>query len=284
MIRIGFIGTESTHVEAFASLAQASGGAACAAAVLDEGDGAARAVAAKLNIPAVCASLDEMLPLIDALMICHRLAGKHLAPALAAIRAKKAVFIDKPVTATADQLIGLMRAAKENGVVLDGGSTCSFCPDVALAEADFERFKKENAVLAANMNYMGNPDSPFDGLMFYGPHSMSIASAIFGPDARSVTTLRQKNSVIALLRFEDFALSVHLCDCAASACEIYLKDDIYRREFAFAGIYEKAFEHFLNRIVGMIPDDAARLIPPVAYLDALIRSLKSGTEEPVLLS
>jgi predicted dehydrogenase len=130
MLRIGLIGTESTHAATFAKLLQTAKSNAFPAAVLDEGDGEGQKLAERFGIAQVCATPEELLRHVDAVMICYRLADRHFEPAAKALAAGRHVWLDKPFTAEAAEARALLRLADQNGLVLTGGSTCRFCAGV----------------------------------------------------------------------------------------------------------------------------------------------------------
>jgi len=145
----------------------------------------------------------------------------------------------------------------------------------------FRALRKEGKALAGQINYMGHPDSPYGGVLFYGPHAMSIVAEIFGRDARAVYACRQGSSLTALVRYDDLVVTAQMSDCQTSYGEIYTPDDVARSKFGFADIYEKGFLHFLARAESGNTADEDELLAPVRYLDALRRSLQSGAEERV---
>jgi len=128
---------------------------------------------------------------------------------------------------------------------------------------------------------MGHPDSPYGGVLFYGPHAMSIVAEIFGRDARTVFACRQGTSLTALVRYDDLLVTAQMADCQASYGEIFTPDDVVRSRFGFVDIYEKGFLHFLSQVESGSSADENELFAPVRYLDALRRSLYSGAEERV---
>jgi len=281
MLRIGLIGTESTHAATFAKLLQTAKSNAFPAAVLDEGDGEGQKLAERFGIAQVCATPEELLRHVDAVMICYRLADKHFEPAAKALAAGRHVWLDKPFTAEAAEARALLRLADQNGLVLTGGSTCRFCADVRAFGETFRTVRRESRALAGNLNYMGHPDSPYGGVLFYGPHAMSLTCEVFGCDAQTVLVLRQKESLVALVRYRDLIVSVHMSDCRSSYGELFTPEDIIRVRFRFDQIYEKGLQDFLYRMRTGAPNRAEELVAPVRYLAALRRSLQSGREEDV---
>lgn len=279
---MGILGTESTHAEAFAALIQRIPERAAVTAVLEEGDGAGERLADRYGIAHVCRTVEELVAHVDAAMLCHRRSGQHMQPARELLNAGKAVWIDKPVTEDVQQLKALVELARRRGVVLDGGSTCRYCRDVQTLAGEFRRLKQAGRVLAGGLNYMGHPDSEYDGVMFYGPHAMTLLGDVFGRDACSMLALRQGQSLIALARYPDFAVAVQMADCQTSYGEIYQPDDVLRVRFGMQEIYAGGLEHFLGAIERNAPVDGEALLSPVAYLSALRNSLRSGQEEKIL--
>jgi hypothetical protein len=73
----------------------------------------------------------------------------------------------------------------------------------------------------------------YGGVLFYGPHAMSLTCEVFGCDAQTVLALRQKESLVALVRYRDLIVSVHMSDCRSSYGELFTPEDIIRVRFRF---------------------------------------------------
>lgn len=82
----------------------------------------ARALAEKLGIPAYTASYEDILknPAIDAVLVCSP-TNTHADISIAAAKAKKHIFCEKPVDLTIEKILAAKKAAEDNGVKLQIG-------------------------------------------------------------------------------------------------------------------------------------------------------------------
>ena len=277
MVRIGLIGTESSHARAFAEIIGRSPRRATVTAVLEESDGAGEQLAEQYGIPHVLRELEEMPQTVDAVMILYRDGARHEPAARQMLEAGVSVWLDKPFTPQVAQAKALYRLARQQRLTLDGGSTVRFSPDVQA----FAKQVRRRDLLGGSFNYMGMADSPHGGLFFYGPHAMTLLAEMFGPRVRSMLALREAHSLIALARYERYLVCVHMEDCGQSQATLYTPEGIVQSPLGFEDIYARALQHFLDLLNagGLAPLE--KLLAPVALLDALQRSLLSGREEPV---
>lgn len=277
MVRIGLIGTESSHARAFAEIIGRSPRRATVTAVLEEGDGAGEQLAEQYGIPHVLRELEEMPQTVDAVMVLYRDGARHEPAARQMLEAGVSVWLDKPFTPQVAQAKALYRLARQQRLTLDGGSTVRFSPDVQA----FAKQVRRRDLLGGSFNYMGMADSPHGGLFFYGPHAMTLLAEMFGPRVRSMLALREAHSLIALARYERYLVCVHMEDCGQSQATLYTPEGIVQSPLGFEDIYARALQHFLDLLNagGLAPLE--KLLAPVALLDALQRSLLSGREEPV---
>lgn len=125
-LRIGVIGVGRIgrmHAELLAHKVQG----AAVGAVYDPFESAARGVSAALGVPAA-ASVEEILSSdVDAVAICSS-ADSHAELLIAAARAGKAVFCEKPVSLSLDELDRALDAVQEAGVPFQIGFNRRFDP------------------------------------------------------------------------------------------------------------------------------------------------------------
>jgi myo-inositol 2-dehydrogenase/D-chiro-inositol 1-dehydrogenase len=129
-IGIGIIGAgRISHVmsPAYAKLGQAR-----LAAVADVVPGAAEKLAGKFDIPLTFERYEDLLarPEVDAVLICTP-TFLHEEIALAAAKARKHIFCQKPMALTVEACEAIDRAARDAGVVLQAGFMVRFTPPFA---------------------------------------------------------------------------------------------------------------------------------------------------------
>lgn len=129
-IRIGIVGAGSmgkNHARVLASLPDVE-----LAGVFDNHSGRARDVA-KAHQARCMGSLDELLPLIDAAAVATPTVT-HLEVGLRLLEAGKHVFIEKPITDTAESARQLIEKASASGLILQVGHVERFNPVIGQLE------------------------------------------------------------------------------------------------------------------------------------------------------
>jgi UDP-N-acetyl-2-amino-2-deoxyglucuronate dehydrogenase len=113
VVGCGVIG--ATHADAIVSLNDAE-----LAAVVDDIPERAAALGERYGVAAY-SDLDELLrsETVDAVAVCTP-SGAHLEPAVTAMRAGKAVLVEKPIEITLDRIDHMLEVSREMGVVLGG--------------------------------------------------------------------------------------------------------------------------------------------------------------------
>lgn len=278
MMRIGLIGTESTHARLFAQRI-ATRADACVSCVLEDGDGTGAELGRNLGLPVVY-SLEEALNQTDAVMIFYRRRDKHYEIARIALEHNKSVWLDKPFTRTVCQVQELFDLASKRHLALSGGSTLRFVENVRCFGA---RFRECEEALAASFNYIGRADSSYDGIAFYGPHALSVLQTAFGPEVRTLSAFHQGKSLTVVARYDHTAVTMQLADCFEPVGEIYTTERIERYPLTGTDTFEKALEEWLNLCNQKETADYETLVAPVALLNTLEKTLKTGHEEAVEL-
>ena len=277
MVRIGIVGTESSHAKGFLKFKEYMPEDVVITSVLEDGDGTGESLAKEIGIPYVVYAIQEMLIYVDAVMIFYRSVGKHYKFAKFLLNEGKSVWLDKPFTETVYQARELFVLAKEKGLTIDGGSTLRFCADVQKFSA---LIQKEEHLFSGNFNYPGMTESPYGGLMFYGPHSLTLLVKLFGTDVISLFAMKHNKELLLSVRYEQFVVSVHIVDEFEHVYgEIYTPQDIIRKQFNFVDIYRKGLLHFCELLNKRECGEYELLVLPVALLRAVYRSLESGKEE-----
>src|SRR5947209_4336889 len=132
-VRIGIIGAGGVagiHLEALEGVDEIE-----VLAVADINGDAAERTAAKWRIPGVHRGTEELLARddIEGVMVCTPTAI-HAGPAIAAMRAGKHVFVEKPMEASLAAAAEMVRTAEETGRILQVGLKLRFTRQVQVAK------------------------------------------------------------------------------------------------------------------------------------------------------
>jgi len=205
-LRIGIVGTDSSHCIQFAKLLQGPNspdhieGARLVAAFkggspdiensISRVDGYATDLEKNYGVK-ICNTIDEVAAQVDAIMILSLDGRKHLPQAKETFRFKKPVFVDKPAGGRLAEAIALFRLAKEAGVVAFSASSLRFGPAMA-------RLKATNvgAVQGAFSYGPAQTEPHHPDLFWYGIHSVEALYAVMGVGCQTVVRTSTQNADI----------------------------------------------------------------------------------------
>ena len=194
-VRVGIIGTDTSHVPAFTKLlndgtapghipgarvvAAFKGGSPDLPDSFQRVDGFAGEIRSKYGVEIV-PDIAALLPKVDAVLIESVDGRPHLEQARPVIAAHKPMFIDKPLAATLADAREIARLAREAGVPWFSSSSLRFGPvGAAMRFAD-----------ATGASTWGpgpfEPHHPLD-LAWYAIHPVEALYAILGPGCESVS-------------------------------------------------------------------------------------------------
>lgn len=285
MLRIGMVGSESFHALAFAKLANLDAPADCPARITHiwgEAPDRTSLVARQACIPHIVSSPAAMLGQVDAVMIVLRKGSTHLETALPFLKAGIPAWVDKPLTDSLQTTRLLVDAARQNGVLLDGGSACRYGQDVLALQQAFAEMRKKNEFISAHLNFPGEIDSPYDGLYFYGAHTAQLLLSVFGAPPQSVSADVNDGNVIGLFRYADFSVTVNFAEVSSFFCTLYSKQSVVTLPIDISQIYRPAFQAFISRIQGrMQPLPHREFLQNAAILDALVAASRDGASHSV---
>jgi len=212
-LRAGMIGLDTSHAPAFAALlndaqvdADLSGVRLVAAFPGGSPDLPASAdrVAdytkklAEMGVKIV-ASIDELLPLVDVVLLESVDGRPHLAQALPLLRAKKPVFIDKPVAGSLADAVAIFDLARELGVPCFSSSSLRFSKGI-IGMRDDPRVGK---VLGCEARGPCTLEPHHPDLFWYGIHGVETLFTIMGTGCESVTRVQTDGTEFVVGRWKD---------------------------------------------------------------------------------
>ncbi len=131
----------------------------------------------------IVASIEELLPKVDAVLLESVDGRPHLAQARLAIAAGKPLFVNKPMAASLADAMEIFRLAKEKKVPCFSSSGLRYCPGIS----DFRQKKSplgdaKDCLAWSPLNI--EPHHP--DLFWYGIHGVETLYAIMGPGCKTV--------------------------------------------------------------------------------------------------
>lgn len=282
MFRIGIIGAENSHAVAFSDLFNTpdENGAYrwpgyTVTAIGGHYPEENKKVYDRFGLALLAEKPEDMLGQVDAVMITTRDGKFHLEMAKPFIEANIPLFIDKPVTVSAEDALALACLAKEKGVPVCGGSTVKLAPAV---EELASSVRGEKRVRGGTMTAPLKMENPYSGFYFYAPHLAEASFAVFGYDVKTVTAKRVNNDVTVIAEYDDFAVTQHFLDGNyLYHGAVYLDGDYVERKIDLSECYQRECNRFVHMLqTGEMPQPWEELIASVFYLEAVEKSFANG--------
>ncbi|MBZ5581317.1 MAG: Gfo/Idh/MocA family oxidoreductase [Acidobacteriia bacterium] len=209
-IRVGIIGTDTSHVPAFTKLlndatapdhvagarvvAAFKGGSQDVESSASRVDQYAEEIRAKYGVEIV-PDIPALLAKVDAVLLTSVDGRVHLQQARPVIAARKPLFIDKPLAATLEDAREIARLAKEAGAPWFSASSLRFSEFAALKVPD-----------ATGVETFGpGPLEPhhYLDLAWYAVHPIEMLYTLMGPGCESVTRTSTEGADVVVGRWKD---------------------------------------------------------------------------------
>jgi hypothetical protein len=174
-------------------------------------------------------------------------------------------------------------AAKKSGAKLYGGSGNKLSYDVLMLQNTVKKARASEELLSAMINYQADPASEYDGFFFYSPHLVEIALTVFGYEMQSVLAVDHDGFRTAIARYKDCDVVLNFAKGAADSIGVIItKSKNIVRNLDSSLIYPQEVEHFIHMLrSGEMPLSFEQLVMPVRVINAIERSVKTGTFETI---
>ena len=207
MIRIGMIGADSTHTEAWTQLVNPADsplyGRAQVVKLWGEDAEQAQAKATTWQIPEVVGTPAEALKDVDLAMVVNRYGEDHPPHARLAIEAGLPTFVDKPFANEMEDVHSLVRLAAERDVPLMSCSALRYAGEVMELQERMAGFGALNCAVVSGAAAGDFPDPRAMHPFFYGIHATELLHTLLGSGAAAVTTRRTERCDIGLVHYAD---------------------------------------------------------------------------------
>ena len=282
MKKIVMLGCENSHVNTFLSLMKDNPDKYREIEVIgvySEDTAAMQQVCETFGVPAM-KSYDEAVGVADGAVITARHGGKHYPYARPYIESGVPMFIDKPITVDEEEAVSFMRACRDAGVRVTGGSCCKYAAEIEDMKAKMPREEIRGGLVRAPINM----DNPYGGFFFYSQHLVEMLGELFGLYPRSVKAHRVGRTVNVLFSYDGYDVmglytefSNHYFVSVALNGQTLASDATIGMD-----CFTREFDEFCDLLMGgeqtVTYDD---FIAPVCLLNAINRALTSGKDEIV---
>lgn len=184
MLKIGLLGSDSSHAERFSELLNRpdhpnylAGADAKVVAIWGEDAERTRQAAAHGRIETIVGTPGDLMGRVDAVLCITRHGGKHLDLVRPYLEANVPVFVDKPLATEPADARAIIALAQQHGTPFTSFSTVRF-------SADTQQFLAQSQTLGGvRVGVYTGPASrrnPYGGVIFYAIHSIELMLMVQG--------------------------------------------------------------------------------------------------------
>lgn len=178
-MRIGIVGTESSHVDHYVRLLNVARryGEARVVALCGDDPGRTADVAGAGGIERVVDSPEALAGLVDAAIVADRDGARHRAHAEPLLAAGLPVYVDKPLACDVADAEALIAAARSSGAPLTSYSALRWTPETDALLGSLGETGGPQVVMASGP---ADTASEHGGIFFYGVHVVELALHLAG--------------------------------------------------------------------------------------------------------
>ncbi len=143
-------------------------------------------------------SIDNLLKKVDVVLLETNDGRRHLEQAIPVLRAKKRMFIDKPMAASLADAMTIFQLAKQYDTPLFSSSTLRF-----ITTAQDVRIGKIGKVLGADAYSPCALEKTHPDFFWYGIHGVELLYTVMGEGCQEVTRTHTDSTDVAVGRWDD---------------------------------------------------------------------------------
>ncbi|WP_339173838.1 Gfo/Idh/MocA family oxidoreductase [Solibacillus sp. FSL R5-0691] len=203
-MKIGIIGTDSTHAIAFSERLQKKGHKLFAyrgGSAIDLSRNRIERISAELNDSGIpfMTTLQELSDICDAFIITSADASQHFGQFADLAALEKPIFIDKPLALNYEQASSIVELANEKGTPLMSCSALRFADEIQLVKSK----KSIEAVdIIAPLPMLQELD-----YFYYGIHAVEMISALKGTSVKDIAVTFNERQHFITFTFQDGTVS-----------------------------------------------------------------------------
>lgn len=281
MFKIGIVGSDNSHAEAFSKLVNFPDSKTGEYAFPDckvvgiYGFDKERTeqVARDGKIDFIAEKPEDLIGKVDAVMVVFRHGDLHAEYALPFIKAGIATWVDKPFTIKNEDAIKLIDAAKKYNTLLTGGSTCKYAYDVLMAKGAVEGGSRIGKIKTGTINFPATLENEYGGIYFYGAHLVEMTMAIFGYNPKSVVASENNGTVTSILKYDNYQVTMNFIPGAKEYhVVLYGENGTLVREIDISIVYRLGFEKFVEML------RSKKLVMPLEDLYSVVETFNGIVE------
>jgi predicted dehydrogenase len=215
-LRAGIIGTDTSHVPAFTAtfeshpewkikvVAAFKGGSPDVPISANRVEGFAKTIQDKHGVEIV-ESIEALLAKVDVVLLESVDGRPHLAQVTPVLKARKRVFVDKPLAASFEDARRILQISKETGTPLFSSSSARFHPDIVRLRAN----PGVGKVTKVQASYALSPLPFHPDLFYYGIHGVEALYAVMGTGCVGVSRKIEGDTDITTGKWKDGRVGVY---------------------------------------------------------------------------
>lgn len=217
--KVGIIGCDTSHVPAFTKVlneakkpevsgfkvvAAFPGGSDDIPASKNRKDGFVKTLRETYGVEIV-SSVEELVKKVDVVLLESVDGRPHLQQAIPVIKAKKPLFIDKPVAGSLADAIRIFELAKEHGSPVFSSSSLRYYPGIQAARND----KTLGTIVGCAVHSPCELESHHPDLFWYGVHGVEVVFTLMGTGCESVTRSHTKDTDLVTGTWKDGRIATY---------------------------------------------------------------------------
>lgn len=285
MYKVAILGCENSHADAFleAVIEKKVVTDVEFVGVYSDDTEAAQKLHDRFGVP-VAKSYDEFVGKIDGLIVTARHGDNHYKYAKPYIESGIPMFIDKPITHSEEDAKEFMEALKANKTPVCGGSMVVLSDDVKKMVEAFKA-NENGEVIGGIVREPVNKKNIYGNFSFYSQHGIQTMMTIFGMNPRSVKVYEKGIAYTCVVRYDEFDVILSFADLKFSVYYVALNcaDKFFGTDISLDGCAEKEFMEFYKLLTTKeMHVSYEEFFAPVYVMNAMMRSIESGNEEPIV--
>lgn len=217
-IRVGIIGLDTSHVVAFTKIlndSQAAADVANCPVVAAYPKGSPDIESSVSRVPEytmeleklgveIVGSIEELLPKVDAVLLETNDGRPHLEQARPVIRARKPLFIDKPIAGSLKDAIAIFSEAKQAGVPIWSSSSLRYGKQTQAV-----RGGSIGAVKQCETSSPASLEKTHPDLFWYGIHGVESLFTVMGTGCESVVRTQEDGKIVVTGKWPNDRVGVY---------------------------------------------------------------------------
>jgi hypothetical protein len=215
-LRAGIIGTDTSHVPAFTKafkshpewkidvVAAYKGGSPDLPMSANRLEGFAKTIASDYGVEIVD-SIDALLAKVDVVLIESVDGRPHLAQATPVLKARKRLFIDKPLAASLEDARRIVELSKQTGTPFFSTSSARYHPELARMREN----PGVGKVTRVQANYVLNKAEFHPDLYYYGIHGVEALYTVMGTGCTTLSRKIEADADVTTCKWKDGRTGVY---------------------------------------------------------------------------